>query len=94
MEEETTSNSGVIAPERDIFSHSGPLHLTNIDWKNFHHRRSIAASLVQGVRVLEFDRQQNRQGQQAHAPPCPNCPTFCHCLSGYNKNARVSTARS
>ncbi|GLU12018.1 hypothetical protein SLE2022_287270 [Rubroshorea leprosula] len=68
MEEGTTSSSGLLAPDTDIFSHSGPLHLTHIDWKNFHHRRSIAASLVQGVRVLEFDRQQNRQGQQAHAP--------------------------
>ncbi|OVA14697.1 Lipase [Macleaya cordata] len=55
--------------ERETFGLSGPLHLTMVDWKNIHHRRSIAASLVQGVSVLERDRQQNRQGLQALAPP-------------------------
>lgn len=33
-----------------------------------HHRRSVAASLVQGVYVLENDRQQNRPEQEALAP--------------------------
>ncbi|KAA8533602.1 hypothetical protein F0562_030964 [Nyssa sinensis] len=33
------------------------------------HRRSVAASLVQGVYILERDRQQKRQGPQALAPP-------------------------
>ncbi|KAK6121823.1 hypothetical protein DH2020_044436 [Rehmannia glutinosa] len=36
---------------------------------NSHHRRSVAASLVQGVYTLERDRRQNRQGPQALAPP-------------------------
>ncbi|KAF9598270.1 hypothetical protein IFM89_026101, partial [Coptis chinensis] len=35
--------------------------------KNEHHRRSVAASLVQGVYVLERDRQENRQGPYALA---------------------------
>ncbi|OMO88382.1 hypothetical protein CCACVL1_08429 [Corchorus capsularis] len=39
------------------------------DRTNGHHRRSIAASLVQGVYVVERDRQKNRQGPQANAPP-------------------------
>jgi hypothetical protein len=37
--------------------------------KNAHHRRSVAASLVQGVRILDRDRQVKRQGSQALAPP-------------------------
>ncbi|XP_021286838.1 GDSL esterase/lipase At4g10955-like [Herrania umbratica] len=59
----------VMAPDSAIFSLSGPSHLTAIDWTNEHHRRSIAASLVQGVYVLERDRQENRQGPQACALP-------------------------
>lgn len=38
------------------------------DRNNSHHRKSIAASLVQGVYTLECDRKQNRQGPQALAP--------------------------
>ncbi|KAI3974865.1 hypothetical protein MKX01_004976 [Papaver californicum] len=55
------------APERDNFSRSGPLHLTTVDWGKVHHRRSIAASLVQGVYVLERDRQEKKR--KALAPP-------------------------
>ncbi|CAL5364555.1 GDSL esterase/lipase At4g10955-like [Camellia sinensis] len=58
-----------MASEREIFSLSGPVYLTVHDWRNPHHRRSVAASLVQGVYILECDRQQNRQGHQALAPP-------------------------
>ena len=36
---------------------------------NAHHRRSVAASLVQGVYILERDRQLKRQGPQALASP-------------------------
>ncbi|KAE8676179.1 GDSL esterase/lipase [Hibiscus syriacus] len=54
---------------RQIFCLSGPLHLTSVDWNNFHDRRSVAASLVQGVYILERDRQQNHQDPLAHAPP-------------------------
>ncbi|KAL9432845.1 hypothetical protein AB3S75_027793 [Citrus x aurantiifolia] len=55
--------------EREIFSLSGPLYLTAVDWKNPHHRRSVAASLVRGVYILERDRQENRLGHQAQASP-------------------------
>ncbi|XP_041012931.1 GDSL esterase/lipase At4g10955-like [Juglans microcarpa x Juglans regia] len=42
----------------EIFDSSGPKHLEGIvDWKNADHRRSVTASLVQGVYVLETDRQ-------------------------------------
>ncbi|KAF3623335.1 GDSL esterase/lipase [Capsicum annuum] len=58
-----------MASEREIFSLSGPLHLTAIDWRNTDYRRSIAASLVQSVYILERDRQQIRQGPNALAPP-------------------------
>ncbi|XP_057951606.1 GDSL esterase/lipase At4g10955-like [Malania oleifera] len=54
--------------EREIFSISGPLHLTAIDWNDTYHRRSVAASLVQGVYILERDRQEKRQGPLALAP--------------------------
>ncbi|CAN4087591.1 unnamed protein product [Withania somnifera] len=57
------------ASEREIFSLSGPLYLTAVDWRNTYHRRSVAASLVQSVYILERDRQQNRQGPTALAPP-------------------------
>lgn len=58
-----------MASEREDFCLSGPLHLTSVDWENAHYRRSIAASLVQGVYILERDRQEKRQGPQALAPP-------------------------
>ncbi|CDP05069.1 unnamed protein product [Coffea canephora] len=58
-----------MASDREIFSLSGPLKLTVIDWTNAHHRRSIAASLVQGVYILERDRQENRQSANALASP-------------------------
>lgn len=54
---------------RDIFSLTGPSFLTSVDWENSHHRRSIAASLIKGVYVLERDRQLNRQGPLVQAPP-------------------------
>ncbi|KAL7003607.1 hypothetical protein U1Q18_004759 [Sarracenia purpurea var. burkii] len=60
---------GLMASERQSFNHSGPLELTAVDWKNPNHRRSVAASLVHGVYVLEGDRQQNRHGHRALAPP-------------------------
>ncbi|GMH26725.1 hypothetical protein Nepgr_028568 [Nepenthes gracilis] len=58
-----------MASEREDFNLSGLLHLTVVDWDNEHHRRSIAASLVSGVYVLERDRQEARDGPQALAPP-------------------------
>lgn len=37
--------------------------------ENVAHRRSVAASLVQGVYILERDKQEKRKGSQALAPP-------------------------
>ncbi|XP_059306818.1 GDSL esterase/lipase At4g10955-like [Lycium ferocissimum] len=59
----------MMVSEREIFSLSGPLYLTAIDWRNTDHRRCAASSLVQSVYVLERDRQQNRQLPNALAPP-------------------------
>uniref|UniRef100_A0A7N0SVP6 Fungal lipase-type domain-containing protein n=1 Tax=Kalanchoe fedtschenkoi TaxID=63787 RepID=A0A7N0SVP6_KALFE len=55
--------------DRYRFDRTGPLHLSCVDWNNIHHRRSVAASLVQGVYILERDRQENRQGSDALATP-------------------------
>ncbi|KAL3498999.1 hypothetical protein ACH5RR_041731 [Cinchona calisaya] len=63
------SNYGVMASDRENFELSGPLHLTSMDWKSTDYRRSVAASLVQGVYILERDRQEKRQGNEALAPP-------------------------
>ncbi|XP_010918183.1 GDSL esterase/lipase At4g10955 [Elaeis guineensis] len=57
-----------MASERDLFKVSGPIHLTSMNWKCPHYQRSVVASLVQGVYVLERDRQQNRWGPEARAP--------------------------
>ncbi|XP_062120128.1 GDSL esterase/lipase At4g10955-like [Humulus lupulus] len=51
------------------FRVSGPSHLTTVDWENTHHRRVIAASLVEGAYLIELDRQENRLGLHAEAPP-------------------------
>ncbi|KAF5451031.1 hypothetical protein F2P56_031334 [Juglans regia] len=44
--------------QKDKFDNTGPKHLKadTVDWKNADHRRSVTASLVQGVYVLENDR--------------------------------------
>ncbi|XP_051121574.1 GDSL esterase/lipase At4g10955-like [Andrographis paniculata] len=56
--------------DKDNFYQSGPSFLTALDWSNSNHRRSIAASLVQGVYAMERDRRQNRHGgPYAMAPP-------------------------
>ncbi|XP_073031901.1 GDSL esterase/lipase At4g10955-like [Primulina eburnea] len=57
-----------MASEKETFGLTGPTFLTSVDWNNSNHRRSIAASLVQGVYILERDRHQNRQPSQALAP--------------------------
>lgn len=49
------------------FKLSGPTHLANINWSDPNHRRCIVASLVQGVYVLERDRQELRRGLNALA---------------------------
>ncbi|KAL6845052.1 hypothetical protein ACP4OV_024547 [Aristida adscensionis] len=55
--------------QKDLFDVSGPTYLTYVNWNCPHHRRSVMASLVQGVYVLERDRQWSRQGADARAPP-------------------------
>ncbi|PKI51751.1 GDSL esterase/lipase At4g10955 [Punica granatum] len=59
----------VLISEREQFDLSGPLDLTSVDWNDPHHRRSVAACLVQGVYILERDRQEKREGPHALAPP-------------------------
>ncbi|KAJ7952155.1 GDSL esterase/lipase family [Quillaja saponaria] len=58
-----------MASEREHFDISGPLHLTFVDWDNAHQRKSVAACLVQGVYILERDRQEKREGPNALSPP-------------------------
>ncbi|XP_075512490.1 GDSL esterase/lipase At4g10955-like [Primulina tabacum] len=58
-----------MASEKEMFHLAGPSFLTAIDWNNSYHRRSVAASLVQGVYQLERDRHHNRQGPHALATP-------------------------
>ncbi|MFS7981678.1 hypothetical protein Hanom_Chr10g00953801 [Helianthus anomalus] len=43
--------------------------MSNDNKTNPDHRRSVAACLVQGVYILERDRQENRQALEALAPP-------------------------
>ncbi|XP_054808619.1 GDSL esterase/lipase At4g10955-like [Prosopis cineraria] len=58
-----------MASEREYFDLSGPLHLTSVDWNNANNRMTVAASLVQGVYILERDRQERREGPNALASP-------------------------
>ncbi|GFS32203.1 gamma-tocopherol methyltransferase [Actinidia rufa] len=55
-----------MASEREIFSDSGPVDLTAVDWNNPQHRRIVAVSLVQGTYCMQHDRRHNLQ---AVAPP-------------------------
>ncbi|KAM7494351.1 hypothetical protein LguiB_028960 [Lonicera macranthoides] len=68
-----------MASERENFELTGPKHLKKVDWKNVDHRRSVAASLVQGVYILERDRQEKREGSEALAPPWWNFFNFKLC---------------
>ncbi|KAK9668412.1 hypothetical protein RND81_13G058700 [Saponaria officinalis] len=67
MEQEDNKAIVVSTCDREDFFSAGPLHLTVVDWENEHHRRSVAASLVAGVYILERDRQENRNSHQALA---------------------------
>uniref|UniRef100_A0A7C8ZZ24 Fungal lipase-type domain-containing protein n=2 Tax=Opuntia streptacantha TaxID=393608 RepID=A0A7C8ZZ24_OPUST len=58
---------GAKPSDREIFGISGPFHLASVDWRIAEHRRSVAASLVQGVYILERDRQKKRYGSSALA---------------------------
>ncbi|XP_074284053.1 GDSL esterase/lipase At4g10955-like [Silene latifolia] len=54
--------------EKEIFGLRGPFHLNNVDWSKPDDKRAIAASLVEGVYILERDRQHERRRNQALAP--------------------------
>ncbi|XP_072961661.1 GDSL esterase/lipase At4g10955-like [Typha angustifolia] len=69
MSSQNVTSENTMASEKDVFDISGPTHLTSINWTCEHHRRSVAASLVQAVYVLERDRQLNRHSLEAFAPP-------------------------
>ncbi|KAF8027961.1 hypothetical protein BT93_E0776 [Corymbia citriodora subsp. variegata] len=58
-----------MAFEDERFDRSGPQGLNRIDWKNADHVRSVVASLVHGVSILERDRQEKRYRPLALAPP-------------------------
>ncbi|KAL1532025.1 GDSL esterase/lipase-like protein [Salvia divinorum] len=58
------------AADKENFALSGPSFLTAVDWNNSNHKRTVAASLIQGVYVLESDRRNGRGGGPlALAPP-------------------------
>ncbi|XVF42221.1 hypothetical protein PTKIN_Ptkin01aG0343100 [Pterospermum kingtungense] len=57
-----------MASRIEYFRHSGPSNLTSVDWNNADHRRCVAASLVQGVSMLERDRQAGLAGSYSRAP--------------------------
>ncbi|GAU12462.1 hypothetical protein TSUD_229960 [Trifolium subterraneum] len=57
-----------MASTKDNFYLSGPSGLTYVNWDHVCHRKSIAASLVKGVYVLERDRQKRRK--------CPDSLAF------------------
>ncbi|KAL1158833.1 hypothetical protein V6Z11_A08G250500 [Gossypium hirsutum] len=61
--------SVIMASGIEYFNRCGPKYLSNIDWNNAHHRRFVSASLVEGVYMLEEDRQARRGGFQCVAPP-------------------------
>ncbi|KAJ0234483.1 Fungal lipase-like domain-containing protein [Hirschfeldia incana] len=59
-----------MASDREDFTLCGPSHLTDLDWANENHQRCVAACLVQGIYIVERDRQLQRQGtSQALASP-------------------------
>ncbi|KAL1191774.1 GDSL esterase/lipase [Cardamine amara subsp. amara] len=57
-----------MASDREDFSLCGPSHLTTVDWTNEDHQRCVAACLVQGIYIVERDRQLKREGSEALAP--------------------------
>ncbi|KAL0393685.1 UNVERIFIED_CONTAM: GDSL esterase/lipase [Sesamum latifolium] len=58
-----------MSEEEDTFDLSGPVHLATVDWTNPDHQRTVAASLVKGVYVLQRDCKRARKGRPALAPP-------------------------
>ncbi|CAN8232840.1 unnamed protein product [Cochlearia groenlandica] len=59
-----------MASDREDFSLCGPTHLTDLDWTKENHQRCVASCLVQGIYIVERDRQLKRQGHhEALASP-------------------------
>ncbi|XP_047968814.1 GDSL esterase/lipase At4g10955-like [Salvia hispanica] len=59
-----------MVPDNENFALSGPSFLAAVDWNNSNHKRWVAASLIQGVYVLESDRRNGCGGSPlALAPP-------------------------
>ncbi|XP_010488754.1 PREDICTED: GDSL esterase/lipase At4g10955-like [Camelina sativa] len=58
-----------MASDREAFNLCGPSHLTTVDWGNEDHQRCVAACLVQGIYIVERDRQLKREGSEALALP-------------------------
>ncbi|KAK2425877.1 alpha/beta-Hydrolases superfamily protein [Trifolium repens] len=57
----------VTISETDNFYFSELSHLTDVNWDDAYHRKSVAASLVNGVYVLENDRQTQQKGPNSLA---------------------------
>ncbi|WKA07649.1 hypothetical protein VitviT2T_025444 [Vitis vinifera] len=49
-----------MAPELEDFDLTGPKQLAVVDWRNNHHCRAVAASLVQGAYNSEHNRQKSQ----------------------------------
>ncbi|KAL6320438.1 hypothetical protein AAG906_007135 [Vitis piasezkii] len=52
-----------MAPELEDFDLTGPKQLTDVDWRNNHHCRAVAASLVQGAYNSEHNRQKSQDSK-------------------------------
>ncbi|KAI4334826.1 hypothetical protein L6164_013535 [Bauhinia variegata] len=70
------------------FKAYGPSHITNIDWENPDHRRCVMASLIQGAKIIERDRQKGRLGPRALASPWYESFHFELYREIYDPNAR------
>ncbi|KAL9225401.1 hypothetical protein vseg_001333 [Gypsophila vaccaria] len=52
----------------EVFGVSGPFRLNHVNWRIQDHKRSVAASLVQGVYISERDRQLKRSDHSQLGP--------------------------
>uniref|UniRef100_A0A7N2MHC7 Uncharacterized protein n=1 Tax=Quercus lobata TaxID=97700 RepID=A0A7N2MHC7_QUELO len=65
-----STKEGVRPSSSENFSLSGPNPRVDINWNDVNYRRLVIACLVNGVYILESDRQQNRDEIEALATPC------------------------
>ncbi|KAI4334829.1 hypothetical protein L6164_013538 [Bauhinia variegata] len=70
------------------FKAYGPSYITNIDWENLDHQRCVMASLIQGAKIIERDRQKGRLGPRALAPSWYESFHFELYKEIYDPNAR------